>query len=320
MRNHFRLSLLIGCLLLAACQPSPDDRWLGTLERDRIELTATAGELVLEQPVAEGERVSAGELLVVLDDARQRLEVNRQQARLRQAEAGLALLLAGAREEDINAARAELAQLQALLPEAARNLERIRTLAARRLASQVELDRVRADHDQLEARIDGARQRLAKQVSGNRVEDVDAAYAARDAIQAELALARYRLDELTIHATRTGILETLPYQVGDRVAPGAEVAVLQAEGAPYARIYVPASARIGLHIGDPLQVWVDGIKDPYQGRLSWIATEPAFTPYYALTEGERSRLMYLAKVQLPEAAFELPSGVPAQALPVAVEP
>lgn len=320
MRNHFRLSLLIGCLLLAACQPSPDDRWLGTLERDRIELTATAGELVLEQPVAEGERVSAGELLVVLDDARQRLEVNRQQARLRQAEAGLALLLAGAREEDISAARAELAQLQALLPEAARNLERIRTLAARRLASQAELDRVRADHDQLQARIDGARQRLAKQISGNRVEDVDAAYAARDAIQAELALARYRLDELAIHASRGGLLETLPYQVGDRVASGTVVAVLQAEGAPYARIYVPASARIGLHIGDPLQVWVDGIKDPYQGRLSWIATEPAFTPYYALTEGERSRLMYLAKVQLPEAAFELPSGVPAQALPVAVEP
>ena len=320
MRNHFRLSLLFGFLLLVACKPSPDERWLGTLERDRIELTATAAELVLEQPVAEGERVAAGKLLVVLDDARQRLEVKRQQARLRQAEAELALLLAGAREEDIRAARAELAQLQALLPEATRNLERIRTLAARRLASQAELDRVQADHDQLKARIDGARQRLARQVSGNRVEDIDAAYAARDAIRAELALARYRLDELTIHASRNGLLESLPHQVGDRVASGAVVAVLQAEGAPYARIYVPASARLGLHIGDPLQVWVDGIKAPYQGRLSWIATEPAFTPYYALTEGERSRLMYLAKIQLPEAAFELPSGVPAQALPSAGAP
>ncbi|WP_116474189.1 HlyD family secretion protein [Zobellella maritima] len=309
------LVLWIFSFLLAACGPVPDERWLGTLERDRIELTATADELVLELPVAEGARVAAGELLVRLDDARQQLELNRQQARLRQVEAELARLLAGARAEDIKASRAELARFQALLPEAARNLGRIRTLAARRLASQAELDRVRADHDQLQARIEGARQRLARQVAGNRIEDIDAAYAARDAIQAELALSRYHLDELAVHASRAGILESLPYQVGDRVARGAVVAVLQAEGAPYARIYVPANKRTGLHIGDALRVWVDGIEAPYDGRLSWIATEPAFSPYYALTEGERSRLMYLVKVQLPAHAAGLPSGIPAQALP-----
>ncbi|WP_139215101.1 HlyD family secretion protein [Oceanisphaera psychrotolerans] len=317
MPKFSRPGLLLCCLLLTACEPSPDDRWLGTLERDRIELTTTAAELVMEQPVAEGERVAEGTLLVRLDVTRQQLEVGRQQARLRQAEAGLALLLTGAREEDISAARAELAQLQARLPEVARNLGRIRTLASRQLASQAELDRVRTDHDQLRAQIDAARQRLARQVSGSRVEDIEAAYAARDAQQAELAQARYQLAELTIHASRAGILETLPYQVGDRVAPGAVVAVLQAQGAPYARIYVPASGRLGLHVGDSLRVWVDGIEEPYPGRLSWIATEPAFTPYYALTEGERSRLMYLAKVQLPEAASALPSGIPAQVLPEA---
>ncbi|WP_417614106.1 HlyD family secretion protein [Oceanisphaera sp.] len=317
MPNVFRMSVLLCCIWLSGCEPSPSDRWLGTLERDRIQLTATAAELVLEQPLAEGERVAQGALLVRLDDARQQLEVSRQRARLRQAEAELALLLAGARAEDISAARADVTRLQTLLAEAKRNLNRIRTLASRQLVSQAERDRVQADHDQLQAQAEAARQRLAKATAGNRVEDIDAAQAARDAAQAELAMARYRLDELAIHASRSGMLETLPYQPGDRVARGAVVAVLQAEGAPYARIYVPASARVGLSIGDPLRVWVDGIKAPYAGRLRWIATEPAFTPYYALTEGERSRLMYLAKVQLPDAALALPSGVPAQALPEA---
>lgn len=318
---HFsRLGLLACCLLLTACEPSQDERWLGTLERDRIELTATAGELVLEQPVAEGARVAAGALLVRLDDARQRLEVSRQQARLRQAEAELARLLAGARVEDINAARAELAQYQALLPEAQRNLERIRTLAGQQLASRAELDRARADADWLRAQIDGARERLAGLVSGNRIEDIDAAYAVRDTVQAELALSRYNLDELAIYASRAGIVESLPYQPGDRVARGAVVAVLQTEGAPYARVYVPAGERTGLKPGDPLRVWVDGIGEPYRGTLSWIAVEPAFSPYYALTEGERSRLMYLAKVQLPGSAFDLPSGIPAQVLPTAATP
>ncbi|GAA3539784.1 HlyD family secretion protein [Zobellella aerophila] len=320
MRHLSWLVLLCCCAWLTACGPSPGKRWLGTLERDRIELTATADELVLEQPVAEGARVESGELLVRLDDARQRLEVSRQQARLRQAEAELARLLAGARAEDINAARAEQAQYQALLPEAERNLARIRTLAGRLLASQAELDRAGADVDRLRALIEGARERLARQMAGSRIEDIDAAYAARDTVQAELALSRYHLDELAIHASRAGILESLPYQPGDRVARGTVVAVLQAEGAPYARVYVPAGARTGLKVGDPLRVWVEGIADPYRGNLSWIAVEPAFSPYYALTTSERSRLMYLAKVQLPESAAGLPSGIPAQALPEASAP
>lgn len=315
MQHLLRLGLVSCWLLLSACGPSRDDRWLGTLERDRIELTATAGELVVAQPVAEGARVSAGELLVRLDDTRQRLELSRQQARLRQAEAELARLLAGARGEDINAARAELAQYRALLPEAERNLARIRSLAARSLASQAELDRAAAELERLRALIEGARERLARQVAGSRSEDIEAAYAVRDAVRAELALSRYRLDELAIHASRAGILESLPFQVGDRVVRDAVVAVLQTEGAPYARVYVPAGARTGLAVGDPLRVWVEGMDESYRGRLSWIAVEPAFTPYYALTTSERSRLMYLAKVQLPASAAGLPSGVPAQVLP-----
>ncbi|MCT7653796.1 hypothetical protein MBH78_01180 [Oceanimonas sp. NS1] len=64
-----------------------------------------------------------------------------------------------------------------------------------------------------------------------------------------------------------------------------------------------------------MQVWVEGLTEPFGGRLGWVATEPVFGPYYALSEGERSRLMYLARVQLPPEAAELPSGVPAWVVP-----
>ncbi|CSD20243.1 HlyD family secretion protein [Vibrio cholerae] len=65
-------------------------------------------------------------------------------------------------------------------------------------------------------------------------------------------------------------------------------------------------------VGQTVTVHVDGIKDQYQGKIRWVANEPSFTPYYALTEKERSRLMYLAEVDLPESAMDLPSGLPAQ--------
>ncbi|WP_157953673.1 HlyD family secretion protein [Oceanimonas marisflavi] len=311
-----RMLLCVCALLLHGCKPADSHRWLGTLERDRIELIAPASERVVAQPVAEGGKVSAGTLLVQLNPERLQLEVNRQQAHLRQAEAELSLLRAGSRAEDIAAAKAELEQLQVLLPEAGRNLERVRILARRELASQAELDRVQAAFDRLQAQAAAARQRLSRAEAGSRSQEIDAAEAARDARQAGLALARFHLNELAIEASRDGVVESLPYRVGDRVAAGAVVAVLETGTAPYAEVYVPAPARTGLHTGDAMRVWVEGEPESFAGKLSWMASEPVFGPYYALSEGERSRLMYLARVQLPPEAADLPSGVPAQVWPV----
>ena len=68
-----------------------------------------------------------------------------------------------------------------------------------------------------------------------------------------------------------------------------------------------------LRIGDPVSVSLDGTNEVYEGRLRWISNEPAFTPYYALNQAQRSRLVYLAKVALHAEAAGLPIGVPVTA-------
>ena len=70
--------------------------------------------------------------------------------------------------------------------------------------------------------------------------------------------------------------------------------------------------RVSITEGDSLKVSVDGVDEVFDGTVRWISSEPAFTPYYGLTRENRSRLMYLAEVQLPSSAARLPSGVPAQ--------
>jgi HlyD family secretion protein len=58
---------------------------------------------------------------------------------------------------------------------------------------------------------------------------------------------------------------------------------------------------------------VDGVAQPFTGALRYIAGEASFTPYYALTQRDRSRLAYLAEIDLPEpAARNLPAGVPVE--------
>jgi HlyD family secretion protein len=57
---------------------------------------------------------------------------------------------------------------------------------------------------------------------------------------------------------------------------------------------------------------VDGLKT-YQGKVRYVSSEAAFTPYYALTQRDRSRLSYLAEIDFTEAsAANLPGGVPVE--------
>ncbi|WP_296700836.1 HlyD family secretion protein [Thiocapsa sp. UBA6158] len=253
------LPILIA-LLLAGCFDDAPPRVLGTLERDRVALSATSAEVIVALPVAEGTPVTKGALLVQLEDLQQRAEVDRARAQVARAEANLQRLRHGPRVQEIAAARAQVAGREADLREAQITYDRNHELIARKAVSQADVDRA----------------------------------------------------ELTIVATRDGTLDNLPWNLGERVTVGSPVAILLAGDAPYARVHVPEPYRVKIAKGAQLKVHVDGIDQPFDGTVRWISSAPAFTPYYALNASDRARLMYLAKVELPQSAAALPNGVPAQ--------
>ena len=45
---------------------------------------------------------------------------------------------------------------------------------------------------------------------------------------------------LVVRAPRTGVVDAIPYKLGERPPPGAPVIVLLADDAPYARVYLPS--------------------------------------------------------------------------------
>jgi len=306
-------SLALAVLLLAGCADKGVDEALGTLERDRILLKATADEIVLAEPVPEGTEVAAGTLLVQLDDTRQQAVVARAKAELAQANARLEELRNGARPEDIAAASARVNGARAAVIEAAASHRRAQALLKQKLAAQATLDTAVANRDAAEAALQSAQEQLLRLTNGTRKEQLDQGAAAVQAAQAQLALEQKRLSDLSIVATRDAYLDNLPWHVGERVTLGSTVAVLLANGAPYARVYVPEPWRARLQVGDRKPVRVDGIAQPLSGKLRWIATEPAFTPYFALNASDRARLVYLAEFDL-EDGETLPTGVPAQVL------
>lgn len=305
--------LVLG-FVLASCADDPGDLpALGTLERDRLELVAEADEPIEEQRVEEGDRVEAGALLVRQQAGRVAAQAERARRTRDEARAWLDQLESGPRREVIAEARAQLAGAEGALVTARRELERAQALSRADYASRARLDQARTGFDTALAARDAARARLAALETGSRAEEIARGESALAAAEAALAEAELRVARLELRAPRAGVVDALPFEPGERPAPGATVAVLVAEGAPWARVHVPAPLRSRLRPGTRAAVRIEGYAEPFEGRLRRVSHEAAFTPYFALSQRDRSRLSYLAEVDLvsPEAQ-ELPAGVPVE--------
>jgi HlyD family secretion protein len=309
-----RLAPLLGLAALAvACGGEAGDRLVGTLERDRVELIAEAREPVVEIAVREGDPVAPGDLVVRLSDERLRLEVERLRAVLAQRSAELEEAVEGPRAERLAEARARVAGARSDVETARLDLERQRALRASGVVAEQAVDHAENVHQSASARLDQARADLDELVAGTRSERLRQALQAEAAARVAVAEAEIGLARLEVRAPVAGVIDALPYELGERPAPGAVVAVLLAGGAPWARVFVPEPRRAAVAVGDPATVRPDGTARSFRARVRRVRSDPAFSPFFALTEHDRGRLAYEAEIELiDEAARELPTGLPVE--------
>ena len=305
------IALALAALLLASCERDPETFMVGTLERDRIELKVESSEPIVSIDTRDGQAVAPGDLVITQDPARarQRLE---QLAGLRDQAAGrLAELKRGPREETIREARANLEATRVQRSNALADLERTREVFGRGLSSQGQLDRDETAYKTAVAREKAAVEALERLLNGTTVEELQQAEAALAAAEAQVRAAELDLARTRIVAPVAGTIDKVLYQLGERPAAGTTIAVLLDNSRTFARVYVPEPLRARIKPGAALEVRVDGIAEVFEGRVRWISADASFTPYFALTEHDRSRLSYLAEIDLEDAG-DLPAGVPLQ--------
>jgi HlyD family secretion protein len=189
-------------------------------------------------------------------------------------------------DADVAAAEAVLAGARTRALVTSQDFERARKLGQRAVASAQQLDRARLERDEAQSLL-------------------------REA-EARLSAARKRRADLTLVSPVGGVVDQIPFDIGERVPAGAVLAVIVADGEPWVRVWLPERALAGVRPGSAAEVSVDGIAGTRRGRVLDVSREPAFTPHYALTEGERTHLVYETRVAVEDAPPELRPGVPAQ--------
>ena len=189
-------------------------------------------------------------------------------------------------EAELVAAQAALAAAEANVLEAMEGFRRAERLATSRVGSTQALDQARSKRDEVLAVVAERKARIAQ--------------------------AERRLEDLTMRPLAGGVVDQLPFEIGERVPAGGVVAVIQTDDKPWVRVWLPARA-VGLLGGDARAVVrVEGFEKPLAGRLLDVAREPEFTPHYALTERESAHLVYQARIALDDAPAELRPGLPAR--------
>ena len=327
--TRIRLSCLVLLAFLPACQRTADppaNRVSGYVEATEVRVAPEVGGRLIEVKVAEGDRVNAGDLVARIDTADTDLALRRVTAERQQAEAQLALLRAGSRQEDIRqaaaqveSAQADVRAAQAELDAATADVERFENLLRANAGSVKQRDdavtrrNVAAAHVRAaQERARGASDALARQRAGARPQEIDAARARVSTVDAQIAALQKSVADATLTAPVGGIVTSKLLDAGEMVAPRAPVVVITDLDHAWANVYVDERVVPRLKIGQPATLITDA-GQRLNGTITFISPKAEFTPRNVQTAEERSKLVYRVKVTTDNRGGVLKPGMPVEA-------
>jgi HlyD family secretion protein len=285
----------------------------GTVEGTEADLGFQVPGRVAEVGPHEGDAVSAGEQVAVLDTAELGAAHAAAEAQLAAAQARLAELERGSRPEEVAQARAGVRSATQRADEARRDAERAARLYQGGAISQQARDRATTAKDVSEAALDQAQQALALVRAGPRTEVIRAQRAMVEQARANLERARAALDNAVIHAPFAGVVTVRHREPGETVSPGAPVLTVLDPNDRWVRIYVREDEVGRVHLGEKATITSDTYPDrKYQGTVIFIGSQAEFTPRNVQTQKERIKLVYPVKVRITgDPGFDLKPGIPA---------
>jgi HlyD family secretion protein len=195
-------------------------------------------------------------------------------AALRQAEERLALVVEGPRKEQIEGARAQVAQARASLQLTE--------------ASRLELKRLEQELLTRRAQIDQAR--------------------------AQVGVVDAQLADAVVAAPVNGVVLVKSAETGEVLAPGTTFVTLGEMDRPWLRAYIGEQDLGRVKLGAKVNITTDSYPGKiYQGRVTFIASEAEFTPKQIQTPEERVKLVYRIKIEVANPQHELKLNMPAEA-------
>jgi HlyD family secretion protein len=221
----------------------PEDlRWIPATTSGRVER-------IILRP---GTEVAPGTIILELSNPALEQELNDAQLKVKSAEASLSNLRVQLENSHLQQ-EASTAIIEADYKKASLQAEINTQLADKQLVSKLTLQQSQLDKDLLASRLAIARQQLAKDG-----ESIEARMAVQQSdveqIRAVMRLKQRQFDELFVRAGLAGVLQLVPVEVGQQVAPGTNLARVANPSRLKAELKIAETQAKDIQIGQPVSI------------------------------------------------------------------
>jgi HlyD family secretion protein len=174
----------------------------------------------------------------------------------------------------------------------------------------------KAAREQIEAALVLSERELARQEKLLRdgvaaPQDLDRARSTRDQDKRRLDQTNWNFDQKKQAAPQSGLVYDTLFRQGEWVPAGKPAVVLLPPQNIKVRAFVPETRVGSIQHGDPVQVTIDGVKDPFVGKVSYISPRAEYTPPVIYSRESRAKLVFMVEsVFDPQVAANLHPGQP----------
>ena len=275
MRTLLFLSVIT---LLGACSnnKTKSDAF-GNFETDEVIVSSENSGKILLTAFSEGEKVNKGVVMAITDTANlvlQRSQLLAQKESVLAQKAGLFASIAVSDQQITNVQKDQV---------------RIKKMLAEGAATPKQMDD-----------IDGQIALTGKQKKAYAAQ-ISAIEKSAEAVDAQIAVLNDRITTSVVKAPISGIILEKYAETGELAAPGKSLYKLANMDTLILRVYVSGPQLTQVKVGSQVKVMIDGINGIKEstGTVAWISSEAEFTPKIIQTREERVKLVYAAKVRVP---------------------
>ncbi len=247
----------------------------GRLEADPIDIATKFAGRIYQLRVDEGDMVTAGQTLAVMDTRDLAASLKKAEATVEQA------------RKAVSEANANIDQAHSQATFASQEMERARKLVEQGWTTRETFDQRRQQLDGAQAAETAAKARAIQ------------AEHALDAATHDVELYKINIEDNTLVAPRDGRIEYRIANIGEVLPAGGKVFTMLDVSYVYMDIYLPTAEADRVKVGNDARILLDAFPDrPIPAKVSYMASQAQFTPKMVETQTEREKLMFRIRVRI----------------------
>lgn len=271
--------VILAVIMLASCNRNIEYDASGNFEATDVTLSAESSGKILMFDVNEGDRVSAGQMIALIDTAQ--LHFQKEQLLFQRSASNVS-------RPDISL---QLASLRRELDKQIYERDRVQRLLADGAATSKQLDDINSAIRVLEGRISALQSTLNRSTASINESS--------SAIESQIRQISDRIENCKIISPIGGTVLTKYCEPGEYAIPGKALVKVADLGKIYLRAYFTSAQLADIQLGQQVTVTAnfggDKLYD-YPGTITWISSESEFTPKNIQTQDSRSNLVYAVKI------------------------